>query len=310
MMPALPSLSIVVPAYRSAASLPHLAAALGEILPTIASSYELIIVDDCGGDGTWEVIRDLAVRYTWVRGFALARNSGQHNALLCGILTARHDLIVTMDDDLQHPPALIGCLLASLNDDIDVVYGYPLAERHGLWRDFASRLTKRALALASGNRDVHRTSALRLFRGRLREGFARYRATAVSIDVLLSWETGRMAYVPVQFAPRPYGTSTYTVPKLMAHALNMITGFTVWPLRLASWFGFLFMLLGFAVALFALVNWLLRGSAVPGFAFLASTIAVFAGVQLFCLGLIGEYLARMYHRTLDRPPYTVRESVP
>lgn len=309
-MSAQSTLSVVVPAYRSAASLPHLLAALAKFLPTVANTFEVVVVDDCGGGGTWEVIRDLANTYPWVRGFALARNSGQHNALLCGILAARHDLIVTMDDDLQHPPALIGDLLAALRDDIDVVYGYPLIERHGLWRDLASRLTKRALALASGNRDVHRTSALRLFRGRLREGFARYRATAVSIDVLLSWETGRMTYVPVQFAPRPYGTSTYTVRALMAHALNMITGYTVWPLRLASWFGFLFMALGFAVALFALVNWLVRGSAVPGFAFLASTVAVFAGVQLFCLGLIGEYLARMYHRTLDRPPYTVRESVP
>ena len=124
-----------MPAYNSELSLPELVRRLQPVLDAAATDYELIIVDDGSRDGTWRVIEDLSRDHGWVRGVHLMRNYGQHNALLCGIRLARHELIVTIDDDLQHPPEEIPKLLEKLTADKDVVYGTPAQETHGLWRD-------------------------------------------------------------------------------------------------------------------------------------------------------------------------------
>jgi hypothetical protein len=158
-----------------------------------------------------------------------------------------------------------------------------------------------------------RISSFRAFRTCLRDSFIDYRGEFVSIDVLLSWSTSRFAAIPVNNPPRTIGTSNYTVSKLVVHAMNMVTGFTTVPLRLASIFGFAFALFGLDLLIYVLVRYLISGGAVPGFSFLASAIAVFSGVQLFALGIIGEYLARMHFRLMDRPVYAVRskkEGVP
>lgn len=301
-------LSVVVPVFRSSASLPHLIAALEEALPRLAPTWEVILVEDCSGDGTWEVLAGLARGRPWLRAVALARNAGQHAALLCGIQRSRGDLIVTMDDDLQHPPAAIAALLAALGPDIDVVYGHPRIERHGWWRDLGSVAVKRALAATTGQRDADRTSAFRLLRGQLRDAFLAYRGASVSIDVVLAWRTSRRAFVELDFVPRAHGRSTYTLYKLVRHAVEMVTGYSVWPLRLASALGLLATVFGVGILAYALINWMVRTSP-PGFTFLASIIAIFSGVQLFCLGIIGEYLARMYRRSLDCPAYAVREEL-
>src|SRR5215475_4740439 len=144
------SLSIVVPVYRSRETLPKLHARLVEALQKIGAPFEIILVEDCGGDGSWDVIKQLAARDARLRGIKLSRNYGQHNALLCGIRAARHDVIVTLDDDLQHPPDQIGLLLAELAKGYDVVYGVAQAEQHGVLRNSASRFSKLALQSAIG----------------------------------------------------------------------------------------------------------------------------------------------------------------
>jgi undecaprenyl-phosphate 4-deoxy-4-formamido-L-arabinose transferase len=140
----------------------------------------------------------------------------------------------------------------------------------------------------------------------LRDAFVDYRSPTVNIDVLLTWATTDFAAVRVRHDARKFGESGYTPHKLVRHALNMMTGFSPRPLQLASLMGFSFALFGLAVLGYVLVRWLLQGSAVPGFAFLASIIALFSGAQLVALGIVGEYLARMHFRTMDRPPYIVR----
>ena len=230
----LPSLSVVVPAYRSAESLPLLVEELARVLPSIATDYEAILVNDGSPDRTWEVISDLARRYSWVHGVNLMRNYGQHNALLCGIRQARYELIATIDDDLQHPPQEIVRLLDKLREGFDVVYGTPAREQHGLWRDLASQITKLALQSSMGVDIARSVSAFRVFRTQLRDAFASYSSPYVSIDVLLTWGTTRFAAVRVRHEPRTIGTSTYTFRKLVRHAINMITGFSVLPLRVAS----------------------------------------------------------------------------
>ncbi len=155
---------------------------------------------------------------------------------------------------------------------------------------------------------ARQVSAFRAFRTVLREAFDAYRGPFVSIDVLLTWGTTRFASVPVRMAPRHSGHSGYTFRKLVAHAVNMMTGFSVLPLQLASLVGFAFTLFGLLVLFYVVGRYLIQGASVAGFPFLASIIAIFSGVQLFSLGVIGEYLARMHYRVMDRPPYSVRNT--
>jgi undecaprenyl-phosphate 4-deoxy-4-formamido-L-arabinose transferase len=214
-----------------------------------------------------------------------------------------------MDDDLQHPVSEIASLLVALRPDLDVVYGAPASEQHGFLRNVASRLTKLALASAMGAETARNVSAFRAFRTRLREGFDSYRSPTVSIDVLLTWTTSRFTATKVRHAPRTVGVSGYSAGRLIRYAVDLMTGFSTLPLQIASFIGFIFVLFGISMLVFVTTNFLIYGSAVPGFAFLASIISIFSGAQLFALGVIGEYLARMHFRAMDRPPYLVSEIV-
>ncbi len=300
------NISVVVPVYNSARSLGLLVDRLEPVLKTCADQFELVLVDDESQDDSWGVIVALCSEHSWIRSFQLMRNSGQHGALLCGIRAARYEVVVTIDDDLQHPPEEIPKLLDELRQGVDVVYGTPEQEHHDILRVLSSQLTKLALKSAMGVDVARNVSAFRAFRTRVREGFSSYSGSFVSIDVLLTWATTRFAATSVRHDKRQYQSSQYTFRKLVTHALNMMTGFSVIPLQVASFAGLLFTLFGFGVLTFVLVRWFIYGSVVPGFAFLASIISVFAGAQLFALGIIGEYLARMHFRIMDRPPYVIR----
>ena len=299
------SLSVVTPVYNSEASVAELCRRLGEVLPRVATQYEIILVNDGSRDRSWEVISELSSHSPTVRGLNLMRNYGQHNALLCGIRAAKYEVVVTMDDDLQHPPEEIPRLLARLEEGFDVVYGAPKAEQNGLMRALASRITRLALRTAIGRELAKNVSPFRVFRTQLREAFAAYQSPFVSIDVLLTWATTRFGAVIVPFQPRHSGSSNYTFTRLVRYALDMMTGFSTAPLQLASLIGFTCTLFGIGVFIYVFVRYCLEGS-VPGFPFLASIIAIFSGAQLFALGVIGEYLARMHFRSMKRPAYVVR----
>ena len=237
------------------------------------------------------------------------RNYGQHNALLCGIRAARFDTIVTLDDDLQHPPEEIAKLLERLDEGYDVVYGTPISEQNGWARALASKAVRLALRSAVGYEVARNVSAFRAFRTQLREAFSGYHTSYVSVDVLLTWATTRFAAVSVRFDPRFAGSSNYRLSSLLRHALDMLTGFSTKPLQLASLIGFIFTLFGMCVLLYVIGRYFFQGS-IPGFPFLASIIAIFSGAQLFALGVIGEYLARMHFRLMGRPGYVIRSVTP
>jgi len=303
------SLSVVVPVYNSAAILPSLIERLEPVLASLAVDYEAVLVNDGSRDQSWEVIQDLTRSFPWVRGINLMRNYGQHNALLCGIRAARFETLVTMDDDLQHPPEEIHKLVAKLEKGFDVVYGFPEREQHGPLRDIASGLTKLALQKSMGAETARHVSAFRAIRTQARDAFINYRSPFVSVDVVLTWATTRFVAIRVRHDRRQAGTSNYTFGMLLKHAVNMMTGFSTLPLQLANLIGFLCTAFGAVILVFVVGRYLLYGTTVPGFTFLASIIAIFSGAQLLALGIIGEYLARMHFRMMERPTYAVREEV-
>lgn len=299
------AVSVVVPVYNSEKSLPILWDRVQKVFQGAGRAFEMLLVDDGSRDNSWTVVCDLANRNPNVRGFQMLRNYGQHNALLCGIRAARNPIIVTIDDDLQNPPEEIPKLLKELDSGYDVVYGTPLNDQHGMWRNLASQITKIVLQGTMGAQTARQVSAFRAFRRPIALAFQDYRSPYVSIDVLLTWGTQRFTALRVRNDPRTIGESNYTVRKLVRHALNMMTGFSILPLQVASLLGFLMTLGGFFALAWVLTSYLIYGSVVPGFAFLACMIAIFSGTQLFAIGIIGEYLARIHLRTMDRPSFTV-----
>lgn len=306
------SLSIVIPVYRGAATIPSLAAALDEALPQICDEYEVIMVEDNGGDNSWDVIQDLSQTYQWLSGIRLMRNYGQHAALLCGIRAAQYNIVITMDDDLQHPPSEIPKLLAKLDEGYDVVYGAPHEKQHNLGRSLGSWIIRFSLSSAMKVDAARYVSAFRGFRTHLRDAFANYRSPYVSIDVLLSWGTAHFTHTFVEHLPRAVGESGYTFRKLVNLAITMLTGFSVLPLRLASYTGFFLTIFGIILLIYIIpIRFILYGDGlgdVPGFTFLASMITIFSGAQMFAIGIIGEYLVRMHFRLLDKPPYAIHQT--
>lgn len=305
----IPGVSVVIPVYNSAPTLRPLLTRLRAVFATLDIVYEIVLVNDGSRDESWLRIVDLGEAFPERRGIDLMRNYGQHNALLCGIRAARYGVIVTMDDDLQHPPEEIPVLLAKLAEGYDLVFGTPSAPQHGHLRNAGSALTRLLLETSLGATGARRGSSFRAFRTPLRDGFADYSSPTLSIDVLLGWSTNHVAWVPVAHQPRDEGRSNYTPLRLFTHAFSMITGSSLLPLQLATMLGFLFTLIGLIVLVVVLLNYVFRGGGVPGFTFLASIIALFAGAQLFVMGIFGEYLARMAFRTMGKPVYRVREDL-
>lgn len=296
--------SIVVPVYNSSDSLPRLADEVEQVLPAIADEFELVLVNDGSPDQSWEIISVLAQTHSWVRGINLMRNYGQHNATLCGIREAHYEIIVIMDDDLQNPPQEIPKLLEKLSEGYDVVYGVARKRQQIWWKNLATVIVKRAIAYVMGLRTVRDIGAFKAFRADLRRAFEDFKSPDVLVDVLLSWGTSRFASVTVNEAPRAIGKSNYSLFKLIKVSLLVLTSYTTIPLRMASILGFLFTLFGIGVFTYVLTVYFSQGS-IEGFPFLASTITIFSGVQLFALGIIGEYLARVFERTGGRPTYSI-----
>lgn len=298
-------LSIVIPVYKGESLIEPLVAQLNRTLPTFTEKYEIILVNDGSPDNSWQVIQRLACDYGEVIGIRMMRNYGQHNATLCGVRAARYEVIVTMDQDLQHPPEEIPRLLAKLEEGFDVVYGSPRKLPQGFMRNLLTAAIKWILAKVVGLPSVRNVSAFRAFRTQLREAFVNFQNPSLIIDVLLSWGTTRFTSVDVDIAQAE--RTNYNFRMLVRAATLILIGYSTLPLRFASWVGFAMTLFGLGVFIYVLVIYFTAGS-LPGFPFLASIIALFSGAQLFGLGIFGEYLARMFDRSMDKPTYVISET--
>jgi glycosyltransferase involved in cell wall biosynthesis len=300
------NLSIVVPVYKGEALIAPLVDEMEKVLPSFTDKYEIILVNDGSPDRSWDLIQELASRHACVRGIRLMRNYGQHNATLCGVRTARYEVTITMDQDLQHRPDDIPLLLAKLAEGYDVVYGTPRKLPQGFFRNLLTAAIKRILASVMDVPSVKNISAFRAFRTSLRDAFSNFQSPTLTFDVLLSWGTTRFTSVPADIRQAEH--SNYSFGALIRAALLILTGYSTRPLRFASWIGFAMTAFGFFVFVYVLFIYFSVGS-LPGFPFLASIIALFSGAQLFALGIFGEYLARMFDRSMDRPTYVVYETV-
>lgn len=301
--------SVVVPVYGGEKTIEPLLVALREVADRQGWKMEVIFVCDRPRDGSWAVAERLAATFADVRSVLLLRNFGQHPATLLGIRMARGAVITTLDEDLQHDPDDLPTLVDIARKTRGVAYGLARRPQHGLLRNVASSISKRAMSWYIGRDLIQETSAFRAFHAPLREAFATYRSERVAIDVLLSWSGAPTTAVWCQHAPRQEGHSGYTLRKLVAYLGDLILGFSTAPLRLASFLGLCAMVVAIGLAVFVFVRWLVDGSAVPGFAFLAILTATLGGVQLLTIGVIGEYLGRMYFNSLGRPQYLVERVV-
>ena len=299
-------LSIVVPVFRSEKTLNEL---VNRITNSISDkSVEIILIDDASGDGTWTTICSIARQNSMVTGIRLGRNSGQHGALLAGVRAAKFQTVVTLDDDLQNPPEEINKLIDALVPGVDVVYGVSTEVKQNFYRRAGSKLVRKFFASALGFNSAVSMSSFRTFRTALREGFNTALGPNVSLDALLTWSTTRFTVVEVKHDERKVGDSHYTFRKLVRFMIDMATGYSALPLRLASALGFLTISFGAIILVYVIGRPIITGERVQGFPMLASTIIIFSGVQIFLLGILGEYIGRMHFRVMNKPTYMVAET--
>ena len=300
------SVSVVVPCFRSAQTLPELSARIHDVLPRHVDDFEIVLVVDGGDRDTGTTAATLAGGSRHVRALRLSRNYGQHNALVAGVRAARYDVVVTMDDDLQHRPEEIPTLLAALTEDVDLVYGVAAEEEHGVARSFASRLAKAALERTMNVRGARQLSAFRAFRTFLRDGFTQLNGPHACLDVALSWGTTQTAAVTVPMDERAHGRSNYTVRMLVRHMLTMVLGYSTAPLRLVTYLGFVVSVFGLALLGRVLYLYFTGATTVAGFTTVASMVALFSAAQMIAIGVLGEYLGRIHANGLGLPTYLVR----
>jgi polyisoprenyl-phosphate glycosyltransferase len=303
------SISVVVPVYRSESSLRPLVARLLRVLERTGLRHEIVLVEDGGGDGSWNVLCDLqAEDHDRIIVIQLMRNYGQHNALMCGFRHARGEYIITIDDDLQNPPEEIPKLLDAIRaGQYDLVYGVYSSKKHSLWRNAGSALVNAFYRVVFQNAVT--ISSFRAIHRPLVESIFPYDLNFTFVDGLLAWNTQRIGQVEVEHHPRAAGRSGYDPRKLIVLALNLFTNFSLLPLQIVSWCGLALSGIGFLLVLFYLVQSLRARIIVPGYASTIIAILVVGGTQLLALGIIGEYLGRLHLNVNRKPQYTMRSSL-
>ncbi len=296
--------SVVVPVYNGMAALPELQRRLRDTMAALGRTHELILVDDRGQKGAWSVIEGIARDCPEVVGIRLTRNFGQHAATVCGIAAARGTWIVTMDDDLEHPPEELPTLLAAADEQHMLVYAVFEERTHSVFRNLSSELMRHLLKRAfpelnqdySSYRVMHRSLAKRL------DSFGLHRPY---IDGYLSWMTSSVTAIPVRHDARQHGASAYTIPRLLAHAINNFVTFSHLPLRMATYSGVLLASGSFLYMLYIVYGKLIGSISSQGYASLMTVILFACGVQLLILGVLGEYVGRLMSAAYRRPAYLV-----
>jgi len=306
--------SLVVPVYRGAATLPTLA---NEVEPFTSPQStpsgnrfvicEVLLVHDCGPDRSDLAIEQLSTQYTFVQPVWLSRNYGQHAATLAGMASATGDWVATIDEDGQQDPADIGVMLdCAIEQSLQLVYAQPTnPPPHGWLRNFFSRTAKTISTKLLGNSAIGRFNSFRLVDGEIARTLAAYCGNGVYLDVGLFWVTGRIGHCPVRLRNELDRPSGYSYFRLFGHFWNLILTTGTRPLRLITIMGFLSMIMAVAISAWALYGKLYGSVPVQGWASMLIVVAFFSGSILTALGVIAEYLAVTMGIVMGKPLYVV-----
>ena len=301
----MPDYSIVVPVYNSCESLEELFRRIGQTMNGLEKSFEVVFVDDDSSDTSWSKLESIQkANPDNVTAIRLARNFGQHNATICGIAQASGAYIVTIDDDLQNPPEEIAKLVSTMgNSDADLVYGIYDKKQHSLVRNLGSA------ALKASSRHIFRTkghgSSFRLMKSSIGKSLLNHQLNFIFIDELFNWYTNHIEFVMVEHHKRPYQKSTYTSHSLFSLFSNLVIYYTAIPLRIMVYSGFISAFLSFFIGVVFIYRKIMHN--VPlGFTALIVAISFSTSIILLSLGIIGEYLSRIYSVQNRKPPFAIK----
>lgn len=301
-------ISVVIPVYNSEAGLHELLQRLDAALK--GYDHQLVLVDDGSKDNSWNVIEQYKAtqeKHSMV-AVKLARNFGQHNAILCGLNYCEGDVVITMDDDLQHPPEEISKLLAKYAEtDADVVYGIFEKKQHDAIRNAGSYFIRKTSKHTANT--IGEGSSFRLIKHELIEKIKKnHQQNFLFIDEILQWYTANIETVVVTHAARKYGASTYSYRKLFQLYMNILINYTAIPLKLMTWGGLFFSFLTFCIGVRFIFRKIVMN--VPlGYTSLIVGILFSTSIILLCLGIIGQYIYKLYQFQHHKPPYAIRKVI-
>jgi undecaprenyl-phosphate 4-deoxy-4-formamido-L-arabinose transferase len=300
-------LSVVIPIFNEAETLSSLHQRLSKTLKEMGRSYEVIYVDDGSTDGSEALLKKLHQTDLTVKVIRFNRNYGQHAAVVAGFERALGEVVVTLDGDLQNPPEEIPKLLAKLDEGYDVVGGWRAGRRDPFARRLFSLLINRVTSLIVGVRMKDYGCMLRAYRRQVVERICQCQEVSSFIPALANSFAGAVAEIPIGHAPRESGRSKYTPFRLMRLNFDLLTGFSLLPIQAVSFAGILISILGLSFALFLAIRRLWVGPEVEGVFTLFAILFFFVGLQILALGLIGEYIGRIYMEVRRRPRYVIKE---
>lgn len=303
-------ISFVIPCYRSEATLPDV---IGEIKETMEKledyEYEIVLVNDCSPDNTFETIRRLCRENEHMTGINLARNFGQHSALMAGFHYAKGDIVICLDDDGQTPANEAGKLIAGIEQGADVVYAKYDHKHHSGFRNWGSHINELMTRVMLGKpKDLYLSSYFAARKFVVKE-MIRYEYAYPYVIGLVLRTTKNIINVEVEHRDRLSGTSGYTIGKLLGLWFNGFTAFSVKPLRVATASGAIFAILGFLYGIYTIIKKIFINppGLVTGFSALMSMLVFIGGMLMLMMGLIGEYMGRMYISMNNSPQYVIRE---
>jgi len=305
---ALSKISVIIPVYNEAGNLRFLHERLTKVLPEMKRAYEIILVDDGSLDASPQVLKELASEDRHVKGIILSGNFGQHTAVCAGFEQAEGDIVVTLDADLQNPPEEIPKLVAKIEEGFDVVGGIRKERRDTLARRLISFITNRVASMVVGKEMRDCGCMLRAYRKRVVDEMLQLHYASVFIPTLTASLADQFIEIPVAHEVRHEGRSKYNLFRFMLIYFDLITGYSAIPIQLVSVLGFLTSLAGFLFGIFLLVRRLILGpDTSQGVFTLMAILFLFVGLLLLALGLIGEYISRIYLEVRGRPKFRIRE---
>ena len=300
-------LSIVVPVYRSEMILSSLVEKVQkEILKMgLDNQFEMILVNDASPDNSWQVICTLAKQYPFIKGISLRKNFGQHNATMAGLNNVSGGIVVIMDDDLQHSPNAIGKMVDVILQGYDVCYTRYLNRQHALWKKVGSNFNNWIATRLLGKPKELYLSSFKAIRKEVVDEVIRYNGPYPYVDGLILNVTDSISMIDIKHQPRLIGVGNYDLVRSISLWLKMATSFSVLPLRIASFMGLLFAALSLVMIIVVFIQKLLHPEISAGWTSLMATVIFIGGVQIFSIGLIGEYLGRTYLKLNGKPQFVV-----